>query len=945
MTPERWQQIKVMLEGALELPQEERSGFVAKLCSDDGLRREVESFLKLGDEHVRTSLLQLPQAAESVRRPAYLPSGTVLGDYEVQSLLGAGGMGEVYRAYDRRLRRDVAIKVLPRFVSSDPDRLRRFEQEAQAAAALNHPNILAVHQLGTYEGAPYLVSELLDGETLRGQLTRSRLPVRKAIDYGVQIARGLAAAHEKGITHRDLKPENLFVTKDARVKILDFGLAKLTRAASNSSHSAPTLSSETDPGIVMGTVGYMAPEQVRGQSVDYRADIFAFGTILYEALTGQRAFRKPTSVETMNAILNEEPASLSLLAPSVPLALQRIVQRCLEKDLEQRFQSAHDLAFALEALSDSGASPARAQSPVLRSRRWIYLAAAATAIAALLAFLWLRPMGKATQSTQWVQLTNFPDSVTQPAVSPDGRMLTFVRGFSTFLGPGEIYIKILPSGQPVQLTHDNLPKMSPVFSPDSSRIAYTALSGTSWDTWVVPVLGGKPERWLPNASGLAWVTEDHVMFSEIKSGERMAVVTSAESRAESRDIYVPPTERGMAHRSYVSSDGKWVVLAEMDNGEWLPCRVVPFGGESSGHRVGLPDAPCTNAAWSPDGKWIYLSLHGKDNFHIWRQGFPSGPLDQITSGPAEEEGVAMLPDGRSFITSMGLRQRTVSFHQGNDDRRISLEGYAYRPSLSPDGKKIYYRVLKGGTSPMLGASELWVADVETGRNEALLPGIAVTGYDLSKDGKHVVFSATDSRGSSRLWIAPTDRSDVPRQIPNAEGDMPFFLPSGEVVFHGVEKGVTLGFRIREDGTEKQLLTTDEINEVRGASPDGKFVIAGTRGGALATKAFPIFGGTPISIFDGICFLRWQADRRFLYLSVVTGMQSAAAFGRTYVIPVSPDKLLPAIPSAGFHSENDIAKLPGVRVIEAADIYPGSAPGTYAYSRQAVQRNLYRIPLR
>src|SRR5215813_5156117 len=367
MKPEQWQQVREVLADALELKPEERPAFLDRVCaSDSSLRREVDQLLASSDE-VRTSFL------ESSALPVTLIPGTKLGEYEVVGLLGSGGMGEVYRARDTRLARDVAIKVLPSFYSNDPDRLRRFEQEARAAAALNHPNILAVHQLGSYNGAPYLVEELLEGETLRGQLQRGRLTVRKAIDYGVQIVRGLAAAHERGITHRDLKPENLFVTKDGRAKILDFGLAKLTRSDSTPSYKTPTLSSETETGAVMGTAGYMAPEQVRGHAVDNRTDIFAFGTILYEALTGQRAFRKPTSVETMNAILNEEPASVSLLAPSVPVALQRIVQRCLEKNPEQRFQSAHDLAFALEALSDSGSSSAMGPFRAIRlwgRRKW-----------------------------------------------------------------------------------------------------------------------------------------------------------------------------------------------------------------------------------------------------------------------------------------------------------------------------------------------------------------------------------------------------------------------------------------------------------------------------------------------------------------------------------------------------------------------------------------------
>jgi eukaryotic-like serine/threonine-protein kinase len=942
MTPELWQQVRDVLAQALELKLQDRSPYLDKACgSDDLLRREVETLLS-SSEAVQSSFLQSPPS-----RVALAP-GIKVNDYEVLRLVGSGGMGEVYRARDVRLGRDVAIKVLPAFFSGDRERLRRFEQEARAAAALSHPNILAVFQLGTHEGAPYLVSELLEGGTLREQLARGAISLRKAIDYGAQIARGLAAAHEKGIVHRDLKPENLFITRDGRVKILDFGLAKLTQPQSTSDSNAPTQTLGTEPGMVMGTVGYMSPEQVRGRKADHRSDIFAFGAILYEMLTGKRAFHKPTSAETMSAILNEEPASISQIARPVPPALQRIVHRCLEKNPEQRFQSASDLGFALEALSDSG-SALVGTAPEPKTRRAYKWATGASLLAVLTAgtaaTLWLKDRTKTIDRSIWVQLTNFPDSVTQPALSPDGRMLTFVRSVSTFVAPGEIYIKILPSGEPVALSHDNLSKMSPIFSPDGSRIAYTALDGFRWDTWVVPVLGGQPERWLPNASGLVWTASQHLMFSEIKFGEHMAIVASTESRGEPRDVYVPPHNRGMAHRSYLSPDGKWVLLAEMDNGEWLPCRVVPFGG-GSGKAVGLANAPCTAGAWSTDGKWIYLSLHGEDNFHIWRQRFPEGQPEEITSGPTEEEGIALAPDGQSMITSVGLRQRTVSIHDAEGDHRISLEGYAYGPYLSADGKRLFYRVLKGGTSPFLGASELWWADIGSGRNERLLPDFALTGYDVSKDGARVVFSALDSAGKSRLWVASTDRTGAPRQIPNVEGDMPYFFQPNKVVFHAIEGNSSLAFIIREDGTGKQEVTPHQISQVHGVSPDGKFVITmGEVNGRSATKAFPVNGGAPIPIFDGLCILRWQPNGRLLYLSVSTGMQSAGASGRTYVIPLTPGSLLPAIPPEGFHSEAEIEALPGVRVIEAADVFPGSAKGTYAFSRQTVQRNLYRIPLR
>jgi eukaryotic-like serine/threonine-protein kinase len=354
MTPEQWQRIQQVLGDALELKPEERAAFLERECDADSfVRRGVESLLA-SNEKAPSSFLESPPSRLT------LSTGEKLGDYTVQELIGLGGMGEVYRAHDTRLDRDVAIKVLPGLWSHDRERLRRFEQEARAAAALNHPNILAVFQMATHEDAPYLVSELLEGATLRDQLTRGPLPMRKAIDYGVQMAWGLAAAHEKGIAHRDLKPGNLFVTKDGRLKILDFGLAKLTERQADPDFGASTTSGKTGHGIVMGTVGYMSPEQVRGGAADYRVDFFALGAILYEMLSGKRAFWKPTAVETMSAILNEDPAWISQLAPVAPLALQRVVQRCLEKNPDQRFQSAADLAFALEALPESGSAAALA---------------------------------------------------------------------------------------------------------------------------------------------------------------------------------------------------------------------------------------------------------------------------------------------------------------------------------------------------------------------------------------------------------------------------------------------------------------------------------------------------------------------------------------------------------------------------------------------------------
>src|SRR5216683_2367253 len=352
-----------------------------------------------------------------------LTSGTKLGPYEIQSPLGAGGMGEVYRARDPRLGRDVAIKVLPVSFAADSDRLRRFEQEARAVAALNHPNILAIYDIGTREDAPFIISELLEGETLRGRLSSGVLPVRKAIEYAVQIAQGLSAAHEKGIVHRDLKPENIFVTRDGRIKILDFGLAKLAQPEGD---HAETITHQTEAGVVLGTVGYMSPEQVRGKPADHRSDLFSFGAILYEMLSGRRAFHGETAADTMSAILREESPELPETNRGIAPGLGQIVRHCLEKNPEERFQSAHDIAFDLQLLS--GQTPSGARERAIsepRLRKWWPRATVAAAMIGIFLAGYFTGTRSAAVSPKFRQLTFQRGSIQSAAFAPDGQTVIY----------------------------------------------------------------------------------------------------------------------------------------------------------------------------------------------------------------------------------------------------------------------------------------------------------------------------------------------------------------------------------------------------------------------------------------------------------------------------------------------------------------------------------------
>src|SRR6266540_2877442 len=443
-----------------------------------------------------------------------LSPGTRLGPYEILAPLGAGGMGEVYRARDARLGREVAIKVLPASFSQDSDRLRRFEQEARAAGILNHPNITAVHDLGTADGAPYIVTELLEGETLRSRLGAGALSPRKAIDYAVQTAKGLAAAHEKGIIHRDLKPENLFLTNDGRVKILDFGLAKLTQPEGQAAQQTnlPTAAAATEPGVVMGTLGYMSPEQVKGKPADQRSDIFSFGAILYEMLSGVRAFHRDSAAETMSAILREEPPDLSATNRSIQPGLERTVRHCLEKNPEERFYSARDVAYDLEALSGLSGAAVAAPGTVAGARSrpsWPLLAGAVLATALV--------CGLATYFAV-ARAGNRPP--------PSFRQLSFRRG------------QIL----------------SARFAPDGQTVIYSA----AWDGKPMEVFVGRPESPESRPFGLAGAE----VLAVSKTGE-MAVSLN-------RRQTVPFTRVGRLARISIAGGAPRDIIDDVQWADWGP---------------------------------------------------------------------------------------------------------------------------------------------------------------------------------------------------------------------------------------------------------------------------------------------------------------------------------------------------------------------------------------
>jgi eukaryotic-like serine/threonine-protein kinase len=874
--------------------------------------------------------------------------GSRVGPYQIVGSLGAGGMGVVYEAEDTRLGRRVALKFVPDRLRDDAVALERLQREARAASALNHPNICTIFDVGEDAGHSYIVMERLNGQPLFQRIAMRQVTIGMAIDLGIEIADALDSAHALRIIHRDIKPANIFVTERGQAKVLDFGLAKVTpvrRAAMSFGATAEEVI--TSPGSAVGTIAYMSPEQARGEDVDARTDLFSLGAVLYEMVTGRLPFEGATSAVIFEAILNRAPVPASRLNPQVSPELEYIILKLLEKDRDLRYRSAADVRADLKRLrrdTQSGKVKAQTSTVAALARKRPRVAGGLLVTVALVAIagamLWTRRAPAVAPASEWIALTDFSDSAVDPAISPDGRTLAFLRGPEPFMTNGELYVKLLPNGDPVQLTNDGLTKLFPAFSPDSSRIAYTGVDPLlNWNTYVVPVLGGQPQMLLPNAEGLHWIGEHNVLFSEVRSGLHMALVTSGEGRAGQRDVYVPPSERGMAHYSAPSPDGKHVLITEMgSSGEWLPCRVLPLDASSNGMQVGPPAKSCVAAAWSPDARWMYLDVDSGDGLHLWRQRYPNGAPEQITFGPAEQSGVAVFPDGKSIVTAVGTNRSSVWFHRpGEAERQISTQGNALEPLLSASGKTLYYhRFVAAATVHNAVPGPIVAVNLRDFRSETLFPDMPARGYSISPNEKFAALTIADSGGQLQIWIAALDRRTPPRRLPSAlQIDEPLFASNDEVCFRALDSGKHYVECSKLDGSSRRRVIAAPIVDLRSVSPDGKWLMtedpfdadrASVRG-----VAHELNGTAAMKICDN-CTVWWSGSGRTIYFTY-----DDRTSGKTIAVPVSG--AFPRLPREGVSSPADAQRLPGARLVD-----PSREPEPFAYVRSLVQRNLYRIPL-
>jgi eukaryotic-like serine/threonine-protein kinase len=761
--------------------------------------------------------------------------GIKLGPYEIVSALGAGGMGEVYRARDTRLGREVAVKVLPAGFAADPDRLRRFEQEARATAALNHPNILAVFDIGSLDGTPYVVCELLEGETLRERLRAGALQVRKSVETALQIAQGLAAAHEKGIVHRDLKPENIFLTSDGRVKILDFGLAKLAQADSSVRQSlAITAEAQTDPGTVLGTMGYMSPEQVRGVVTDARSDLFSFGAILYEMLAGRRAFQGTTSADTISAILKEDPPDLIETNRNISPALERIVRHCLEKSPEQRFHSARDVAFDLEALSATSGTVAMKAAKAVgrrRARIGIYLATGVTVIvAAFLAGRTTSPGGAGNAAPEIQQLTFRRGSVQGAAFAPDGRTVVYSAAWEG--GPDEIFTTSEQSPESRSLEIKDAVLLA-ISSTGQLAIKQHPRIGGPYarpgTLATVPLTGGSPRALLDNVEAADWSPD----------GSQMAVVQHSAGQFSlqyplGKTLFSSPL---WVSHPRISPSGKWVVFLNH-----------PFGGDEgsvmlvdqAGNVKELSRGWLTlqGLAWSPDGKEIWFTGTRVGGNRALYAVTVEGKERQVTRVPGILTLWDISPQGRVLMTEHYDRSAAVALLPGaKQERDLSWFDYSIPAALSADGKQLLIGEVGEG-----GGEHYTVYLRATDASPAIRLGEG-NACDLSSDGKYALGRVIGK--PSRLFLLPTTGAPQELKVGSIEPGCGRFVPGGhKILFSGHRPGEKYRVYLLdpESGGEPKAITPEGVAALEAVTPDGQSAVVGDE--KTESKFYPLAGGAP-----------------------------------------------------------------------------------------------------